>query len=589
MKGSRHAYSGSLEPEISKEASPAKLDLTVGIEIECALLCSETTVGNSQVARNVIYEALSAPAQVCCASCGELHEVWLPILPVAGTRGPVHHHPNDLLFERWAIGEDSTIGIEKEEKLFPGAIKYKYDLEIRSRILSLGHPHPSGSINHKTGCKHTISYDNEIRMIYAALNKINSPDSTTPLWRIVINETCSTHVHVGNYNRSFPLQTVKNTVAIVIANEKALDAIHATNRIDGSILGNTDEATQRSSFYRSNDEHCWKLPSSMNDKGKDEDEAARLEPQTSSYNMPWSSHFAGIAYCRRRDVSYGTKDKSPPYPDTAMEKIPTLKQLASNNDIPSWLAVIEHASSLIELKELQKERHKHSTLNLFNLGLYNDEGYDMRETDKKLTLEFRQLAGTLDVEEVLAWVDLTAYIVQTAHCQSYQTIRQDFCEPACKDPEWDTMQLLGKLGYVPNDGGYAFYQRVLGYVDHQELPGAEEDDDAGDDNGSIASFATAVQILTNSSQYSHDQVTLASLLPSSDPLKPILLHAIAGNAARRSTRAVRERMWMKFLKGCYGQFEWEFLEGVKFDGHELNDEQTVKLTKGWVPKFEESD
>jgi hypothetical protein len=80
-----------------------------------------------------------------------------------------------------------------------------YTFELTSRVLTVSHTH-------------TLTYKEEIIGILDALREnINSwtlKEGGRCLRRLVTNNTCALHVHAGNGDKGFPLQTVKHVSSV---------------------------------------------------------------------------------------------------------------------------------------------------------------------------------------------------------------------------------------------------------------------------------------------------------------------------------------------------------------------------------------
>ncbi|MCJ1252821.1 hypothetical protein MMC24_000627 [Lignoscripta atroalba] len=123
---------------------------------------------------------------------------------------PGHH--------KWTVSSDGSVeptqselkpqitGDPREEKwpISCGALGYA-DIEVKSRVM-------------------VISMDALVE-VYSAIEVINSRFPT------IVNDSTGLHVHVGNLDLGFPLQTVKNLITFVAVFEKQLNQLHPENRL----------------------------------------------------------------------------------------------------------------------------------------------------------------------------------------------------------------------------------------------------------------------------------------------------------------------------------------------------------------------
>ncbi|KXT08482.1 hypothetical protein AC579_4425 [Pseudocercospora musae] len=414
MQSSQHA---SLSEEGFPDERMEKLDMTLGVEIECLLvqdpqveaLPDDSPIAKVTHGRNIIFEALTQPMQAKCSACGSLHTFFLPLNPIFD---PGLHHSNSRRYEKWSVITDAT----PERAL-------RTTLDDRD-------------FNHT----HEISCDEETTAIFTVLNAyFNMPHGQrSNSYRLIVNEQCGLHVHVGNGRKSFPFRTIKNVVTMYTANEEQIDGLHAVSRvggrtlISGKFLGVTPS---------------WKH----------------------SYNKPWSAHSVDLEHAVRNGKAKIWGPSFPPagqqYPNVLFDERPELKRPALSNDLPSQLELIYEAENLAHLKHLPENEYLHITVKLENLASYEPHGYDQNNSDhlrgKNLTVEFRQHVGTLEPGEVLSWIDVLLHLLQFAHKHTEEQVRA-LCLDIWTSPNHDTPRLLKLLGLKESSSTFEHYQPATG-------------------------------------------------------------------------------------------------------------------------------
>lgn len=363
-----------------------------------------------------IQHALEGPFYTRCSTCHEEHGWTLPLHPL----------PRNTVkagYNCWAVTQDATVKLTASEKLHVAPQLHDidvYSIEIISRVMSSTEALPTSLVQGTGGFhRHSITANDEVAAVYARLhNRFNvySPLSRQDQ-RLVINPTCSTHVHVGNSDKGFPLSTVKNLVSIIVACEKVIDSLHATGRVDGGTLA---FMPQDGSIHNPED--------------------ACIEPQ--GFNTPVSALFAYKTYCllKKSNVTTGS------YPESRFESFPGLQASASRYDVPSWLNIIRNASGIQDMLDTQGWTSHTSTLNLSNL------------TQRKTTVEFRQHAGTLHASEILPWIDFCVSLVKFANSRSEDEISQ-LCAGEWSVPTHNANDLLQTIGV--SDDTKTHYAKVV--------------------------------------------------------------------------------------------------------------------------------
>lgn len=216
------------------------LDLTIGVEIECILLQNTDVVpvGSSSVpgvslGSEVVHAALCRPMLIECSECSKQHEYSLPLNSLMPDREEVRMGGR---YQKWSVGRDildtNTLKQEFEAKFKSIS---DWHIEIRSRILSVS-DNIEPNVRSDCNARPKVTYRDEVEAVYARLHE-DLQDNKNSAFRLIDNKSCGLHVHIGNgANRRLPLDTVKNVVNLHTANEKAIDNMHSSTRINGSTL-----------------------------------------------------------------------------------------------------------------------------------------------------------------------------------------------------------------------------------------------------------------------------------------------------------------------------------------------------------------
>ncbi|KXT07760.1 hypothetical protein AC579_7071 [Pseudocercospora musae] len=473
-------------------AADSSLRPTLGVELECLLIqdLSCTPDGHKSSlahSRTLIHEALCQRMNGICATCGKSHPFSLPLNPVVDID---QHNKDPSKYSKWSVVADESLGLTNNQRMSLRKPARTHAMEIVSRIMESDSNLPTTTDDSRPDHMHEITYQEEIRSVLHALtdyfNRPQSPHSAA--YRLTVNETCGLHVHIGNGNTSFPLTTVKNLLAISVANEKQIDSMHSRSRIDGRTLRTGPMTSVTGAF------------------------------ESKAYNVPWSARFTSLENAIRHDEG----ETFLQHPDHYWRKRLDLEAAAFINDLESRLILIAEAQALPHLKHLQGEERP--IVNLQNLAAFNSRGREKSDADvdarKKSTIEFRQHAGTLHSEEVVAWVDFLLHLTRYAH---------NNIEGHVQEPAQQTMDISGLfelLGFDSNDPTYVHYQRVT-------QPG----------KGGASDWARS---------YWEHEAGLAIAFPESDRLRQVWLHCIRDCANDRSLEAVRRRIGAKVQALCYG-------------------------------------
>ncbi|KAK4549292.1 hypothetical protein LTR36_007751 [Oleoguttula mirabilis] len=512
-----------LQDELSQlQAERKPLKITVGTELEMIVAHCKYPEGASgqmvatNTGRQAIYQLLNQPLSATCATCGELHMFKLAISRPGGEY--------DESYNTWSIDSDCTIQLTEDELDSIGDNVNHFDfyrVEIRTRILHVDRPQSTTQSLTDPQHTHSVSYAEEISRVLHRLNtgfdgKSELPGISGP-FSVLTNQSCGLHVHVGNEHRGFPLRTVKNVVSTYVANERAIDAMHATDRIGGSRLP-LEPQNRNQGLYRGTN-----------------------EIEGNAYNMPWSAHHSMAVYDRREKASRGTdspefrtfamaNDSDPAsqfYPVSHFSN-PAVHKAATQYSAEAQLTLIQNAPSVPALQGHQGGYGHNSTVELSNLAPPGNPFH------RKNTIEFRQHAGTTQPIEVLSWLDFAINVVRHAHNTPDEEYA-NLCTGEFRDPSYHTLDLLKAVGCS---------DRTLKHEKHKLGMGSHH-------------YANTLA----DKEKANVPMTLPGML-----LAPLQLHIIERRRNANIPTRVSARINTKFLQGGYGQFTDFYLDKLHFIG-----------------------
>ncbi|KAK3644574.1 hypothetical protein LTR56_009512 [Elasticomyces elasticus] len=506
----KQAYLNLVEAE--KVLSPS-----LGLEIECVLaICTyPETSGNScrGVSKNlagpqIISDALRRPMRAVCCECGVTHTFWIPAKTVNENR-------SDNAYSEWEITTDASIELTAAElKPLGETVDFFefYSVEIRSRILHADHPMRTRESQSAPGHIHTISWREEIRAVLAHLNKtFNTPlaNGGPSRYRLLTNKSCGVHVHIGNrVNAGFPLKTVKNLLSTFTACEYMIDSLQASDRIA----------------------HC-EIPTTSPDLGFISVRHGRTDEE-SAYNTSLCCLHAQQVYNRRSHELHASREmrENDPdwfaYPRSSFASSPLVKEAAYQFTTAAAVTIVQHAPDLAALKALQCRWEHQVTVNLENLP----EAGENKEL-RKMTIEFRQHAATLNADELLAWVDVLLSITTHAH----QTPDEEVAE-LCNGCSTQTI---------------AHYESRVGASSLQHIVGQDDATKASPYHDMLLKNET-------------DALNAVNALGPQDLFGPLVHKVLADRLATLHRGNINLIMLKKILGGGYGQLPDNLLDKIDF-------------------------
>ncbi|KAK3702363.1 hypothetical protein LTR37_014937 [Vermiconidia calcicola] len=459
-------------------------ELSFGIELEFILV---TTCQNCSAER-ALSRRLSELVSTTCSlpGCRTNHTHRLKVSTNA----------EDI--QCWTIGADLTVKMSEEElrtvPKFEESFRC-YPVEVRSPAF-LWDATPSGltSKGHLPDDHNPwFSPPLEISRALQLLNSVNQPMKDNGILRIYTNASSGLHVHVGSGvpSKGFSLQTVKNVLGFATIFERQLDSVQSVTRIGGSPLA-LRQPTPNS------------YESTQDLKG------------TPRWCRPLSVHHARRTY---RSIEIDSNIIPPSglemdrYPLHRYGESTALHEAGSTQNAMAWSQVIQSAECLFDLEDLFNSSRfpKDITVNILNLSA----------GQARKTIEFRQHAGTLEFEEIMAWVGAAVQTVDWCRCGKEEYL-------ALVNSKWDDLSfsfpdLLRCIGATDD------------VVDHYNKVIKPMGSDYADQR-----YAEAMRI-----EHLH-------LLE--DPLTPLVFEVESTRQRSRTARAVREHIEFKLLSGGYGRY-----------------------------------
>ncbi|KAK8201590.1 hypothetical protein M8818_005844 [Zalaria obscura] len=511
---------------------------TFGIELECLLIYT------NQDPLNLIRRALAQPFKSTCESeeCLDLQPWYLPVEQAHALKR------DESEYDRWTVCVDQSLHLTTKEKaLLPSGYRIA-KVEIRSRVLNfdIKTPRPGSGI---TACDWRFEVSQALGRLHRKFNDPAQPDL-----RLFANTTCGLHVHVGNGDEGFEFPAPRKLMGLYTAFERQIDSVMHTTRIG-------DFDVSRPTFLVGGSHYCYppsyilaKNAYRWNAKKQDQKRLTCTPDLT-----PGSSSHAALPrpptpYLRPATPSLldddGKMDEDSDgderidllslmetmdrrrghqrFPVRDIESNPTLAAAVGKNDVFSRIALINAATQLDDLITLnQVVGGHHSCLNLDNLNF----GFD------KNTIEFRQHAGTLDLDEVSAWIDFT--VKATQWCERVDEREYDRAiEAACQDASITFLDLCSMLGV--GDATIAHYARL-------QQPG-----------------------------HAHDVYQRNVQRQGCGPLTPLVEEVERKRRGVAEKTNVEEHVARKFARGAYGLYDKSYVEAML--GRSADSETVARLT-----------
>lgn len=302
-------------------------------------------------------------------------------------------------FSCWEVMGDSSIKITDagSQTAHAYGCLEAHKIEITTPKLPYDTPIPTTLSQKDPNHMHHVRYDELLRAVLDHMDKtLNGPGRSEEFqrYRLISNASCGTHVHIGPDKWEWPLSTIQKHQCLALANERGWDSVMDTNRISGG-----GHIAYNSSLKESI------RPS--------EDEVDR--------------HHSLCTPERMADESF-----------------------------PFWMDEILAQKKLPQLERIINRHGRSYTVNIRNVETAED-GKAMHRHLKN-TIESRQLAGTLDAEEMKHFIHVKVAEIRFAHAKSVQEIRK-VCLRHWSDPDHTFLTYLDEIG-CPEETKI-FYRRKL--------------------------------------------------------------------------------------------------------------------------------
>jgi hypothetical protein len=375
----------------------AKSELTFGIELEFVAMVPKKITMQYGSAQNYLISYLSnAQVKLPCNQPGceeKEHEFLLPM----------HGDCSYEEYDYWKLATDTTIHLDDHD-LESNLVDHSYDgLELISRVQKFEgtSPCPTGQVYPCTKEPLEWSWKEELRVFLQVVHEAFSG----PGFCAIVNESTGFHVHLGKNpghgDKGLPLEVAQGIMGTMTALERSFDQLLTTHRISGSssvlIPGmwrtghvNLLPGIQIEGFHALfkpgiiedadfNNQWCPALSNAMF-TGLHR-QIYHAATQTDARRATTTSPTSAIAAAASATISAKTAEE--------------IEQYLFGFNVPSWLNMIKGNSNIEQLKSMFYH-DKYTALSLRGLG----------ESNGPPTVEVRTHAGSLDFEEIKAWIDL---------------------------------------------------------------------------------------------------------------------------------------------------------------------------------------
>lgn len=519
-------------------ADPTPGNTTIGIEIECILICPKSLIEeyvdehklryDSNAPLIMVHEALQQEYQTECwePGCSEYHRRHIPLRPLAclarnreRPRSPIVLEDPRTHYSGWLVGHDGSVGLLPEEQkcieecnLAVDQEFYESAIEIRSRILNFNKPTPCpGQERHP----HDQAYDwhFELQYILTVLQtKFNNPD--IPNMRLLVNNSTGIHVHVGGQRVEDWTRISQSVTGLYAAFEPHIDGILSTPRIG---------AWHCNRLLRQHSPHAYQFPKiPLRTYDYPNSESETLSEPGGSYCLPAScTNFSRIDAIDHASVPSQSMDRRI-YPENQDPHDHLIIEAEKKLHVPAWLCMIMGATSVGDVDDLYHTNGGHCcAVNLENMI---SDGHEL--VKPKNTIEFRAHPGSLDTRELVPWVEVCGKMVErSANSTSADTV--DYLLANWANPSFTFVDLLLDMEVSANT--HDFYQDML-----------------------------------NTDEYAQDRYDATmereKLYPQADVLSPLVELVETRRRKERTRRYVDEKIRRKFESGLYGKYPRSYVD-----------------------------
>ncbi|KAI7353981.1 hypothetical protein KC320_g3741 [Hortaea werneckii] len=546
------------------------LHTTLGIELEFVLAHVTTfpQVHQSDLfGQRAVRHMLQQPVTVRCVTCNKKYKTKLTVNL---------DEDDDENYTGWIVTEDDSIRTKEATAYLEdrqGHVQF-YKIEVVSRVLSAEMNRDSTESRDQPEHTHSMAFSEEISAVLAIINSMSGmafkgiPGRFYPF----VNGSCGLHVHVGNQKDGFPLQTVKSLLTVFALCERQIDMLHSIQRIGGSDLP-TQSVQDRFIYHHSTsgfaefglwDDSVYNVPlSAWHHIGVHhrlhclQAGYQALDP-IAAYNFYLSGELGKRKTYSPEDVDLLGAVRTGHYPENIFAESTDLEKAAHQYSAAANAVVIQHAPTLLALHSLMANGHE-STVSLGNICVFP---WDGESPDKKMTIEFRQHAGTLDVQQVFSWVDFVISAIRYSHEKQGH---EQMANTRFSDPEYDAIDLLAELGC--NEQTIQHYIAKI----------------YGNDAGELYADSTKLAAL--------NKISRLSTKEEGRIIAPVLKRSIEQRAMAIHPVQVSRRIREKLLVGAYGQFSDGDLDKLfsSIDPKPSDEaKERLRLSQGHLAAFSEA-
>jgi hypothetical protein len=502
---------------IAAAGQRAKSELTFGAELEFVAIVPKKILMQHRSAQEYLISHLrSAQVMLPCdqPGCEEKEHAFAL---------PMHRDSNYDGYDWWKLAVDVSVVIHQDNIIKSDLVGHDFEgLELISRVQKYEGTSlcPTGQVYPCTQKPFEWTWKTELKAFLGSVHRAFSE----PGFCAIVNETAGFHVHLGHGDKGLSLEIAQGLMGSMVALERSFDQLLPTDRISGSsaisIPGmwlpdrvNPLPGIQIEGFHALykpgvmvrgdfTNHYCPAISNVM--FSAVQEQIYHTATQTDPRKAPTTSPTSATAAAESATVSA----------ETAKE----IEQYLSSFNVPGWLNMIKSRSSIDELKNMFSH-DKYTALSLRGLGKNNDW--------EKPTVEVRTHAGSLDFEEISAWLDLLTSLAHWAETTPKEKIFS-YLEESCRNVDYNICSFAKAVG--ASDATVAHYDIVLSSSD--VLPYA---------------------------QWRFEKYT-SSHLTYTDKLEN--LNSIVEEQRRKvfSRKNVNEKIRWKLESGRYGQLPTAFLE-----------------------------
>lgn len=534
-------------------------NLTTGVELEFLLICpmedankiaTELDIDLDMAPSVMIQRALLQPRSTACSvpGCNERHPRHLALNPLEDfdsqvrplpsyqyrytgrpASEPLEADPSSReVYSGWTVGHDESLDLRDDEEAqyqsFVDAdengLYICHQAEISSRILNVDKPTPNP--NPDTRHPHDIAYDwrFEIQYVLDTLH-LTFNNHNRPGYRCFVNASCGGHVHVGGHDKSQSLHIARGVMCMYTAFERLIDEALTVGRISGH---------DARDFY-------FEMPNGVSE-GRTYNyprfQSNKLNGRFGAYCKPFSS-----ALMKKTRWTYKSIERAiAANPQATPAPLTEFQVATTRNHVPAWLYRIMDSQNLAELHDVGGGDH-FCAVNFENLS--DDHDDPKRLHDTKWTIEFRAGAGSINAQEVIAWVETCTQIFRVCRGTSSLEISGHIID-RWADPDYTFHDLLQDIQVSRET--LAFYRRMTGLDDY--------------------AHGRARTILRHEDRY----------VKEPHDLKSIMRLVVQNEYDEKRQFHVREKVRHKFELGLYGKFPKSFVDAklpadIRHLGHKL--------------------